>query len=86
MESNLLLQLRQYEGKVVRLTSTEGEIMIAKIADVSEEEQDVTLDIFSTNQPERYTRMGKNYHEGAWAIPFDFIAEISPEENRIEGR
>ncbi|MDQ2834497.1 MAG: hypothetical protein M3Y50_12260 [Acidobacteriota bacterium] len=58
--------------------------MIAKIADISEEEQDVTLDILLTNQPERYTRMGKNHQEGAWAIPFDFIAEISPEENRIE--
>lgn len=81
MESDLLLQLRQYEGKVVRLTSTEGEIMIAKVADVSEEEQDVTLDILSTNQPERYTRMGKNHQQGAWAIPFDFIADISPEED-----
>jgi c-di-GMP-binding flagellar brake protein YcgR len=82
VESDLLVQLRKYEGKIVRLTSTEGEIMIAKIADISEEEHDVTLDILSTNQPERYAHMGKNYQDGAWAIPFEFIAAVGPGEDR----
>ncbi len=50
--------------------------------DVSEEEQEAALDTFSTNQPERYTRIGKNHQQGARAIPFDFIAEIIPEEDR----
>jgi hypothetical protein len=68
--------LRAFEGKVVRLTSTEGEALLARVLHVSEDDQDVTIEILSTNQPERYIRLGKNYAEGAWAIPFDFIADV----------
>ncbi|HEY3453038.1 MAG TPA: hypothetical protein VGK64_00440 [Bryobacteraceae bacterium] len=76
MHPDLLSQLRACEGKVVRLTSTEGEILSARVLYVSEEDEDVTIDILSTNQPERYVQMGKKYQESAWAIPFVFIAEI----------
>jgi hypothetical protein len=76
MAQNLLEELRAKEGRVVQLTSTEGEVLSARVLHVSEEEEDVLIDILSTNQPERYERMGKSYKEGAWTIPFAFIAKI----------
>ncbi|MGH9396159.1 MAG: hypothetical protein ACRD18_04840 [Terriglobia bacterium] len=72
-------RLRGFEGQIVRVTSTEGEVMVAKVLSVSEEHLDVVVDVLSTNQPERYERLGKKYTEGAWAIPFEFIASVSPE-------
>ena len=62
----------------MRLTSTEGEVLSARVLHVSEEDEDVTIDILSTNQPERYARMGKDYKDRAWAIPFAFIAALAP--------
>jgi hypothetical protein len=78
---DLLKQLHAFEGKVVRIKSTEGEIVSARILHVSEENEDVTIDILSTNHPERYLQMGKRYQESAWAIPFAFIAEIGSGED-----
>ena len=68
--------LRHFEGKVVRLTTTEDEIIIAKVLSVSDEHQDVVVDVLSTNQPERYVRLGKPHTEGAWAIPFAYLARV----------
>jgi hypothetical protein len=76
MQPALLDKLRMSEGKVVRLTSTEGEVMTAKVLSVSDESQDVVVDVLSTDQPERYERFGKKHSEGAWAIPFDYISEV----------
>lgn len=55
--------------------------MIAKIADISEEERDVTVEILSTNQPEQYTRLGRSHQDCAWAIPFEFITAVGPGED-----
>ena len=46
-------EFRRFEGAVVRLASTEGEVMTAKVLLVSDEYQDVRVDVLSTNQPER---------------------------------
>lgn len=69
-------KLRNSEGKVVRLTTTEGETMTVKIVSVSEEYQDVVVDVLSTNQPERYLRLGKPHTDGAWVIPIEFLARL----------
>jgi len=82
MEHNVQQKLRANEGAVVQITSTEGEVLTARVLHVSEKDEDVTIDILSTNQPERYVLMGKSYKEGAWAIPFSFIASIEPNEQR----
>lgn len=76
MNADLLTQLRACEGAVVRLASTEGEILPARVLYVSEEEVDVIVDILSTNQPERCAGLGKKYQESAWAIPFAFTAKV----------
>jgi hypothetical protein len=69
--------LRGFERKIVRLTSTEGEVMIARVLSVDDEHQDVVVDVLSTNQPGRYERLGKKHDEGAWVIPFEYIADIA---------
>lgn len=69
--------LYPFQGKVVRLTSTEGEIMIAEVTFVDEEHEDISLGIKSTNQPERYERLGGRFDKGGWVMPFEFIADVS---------
>lgn len=81
MLSSYFEKLRGVEGKVIRINSTEGEVIVAKVLSVSEEHQDIVVDVLSTNQPERYAKLGKQYTEGAWVIPFEFIESINPEEN-----
>jgi hypothetical protein len=69
--------LRQFQDRVVRIRSTEGEVMVAKVVLVDQEHQDLIMDVLSTDQPDRYDRLGKKYDECAWAIPFEFIADIA---------
>ena len=83
MEQNFLQKLRAKEGAIVQITSTEGEVLSARLLHISEEAEDVTIDILSTNQPERYEQMGKSYKGGAWAIPFAFIAGIESNEGNL---
>ncbi len=59
MHSNFVKELQASEGKVVRLTSTEGEVLSARVLHVSEEDEDVTIDILATNQPEHMKKWGK---------------------------
>ena len=80
MRSITLEEVRRFEGAVVRLTSTEGEVMIARVLSVSDEYQDVLLDVLSTNQPERYERLGKKLNEAGWVIPFEYILEVQPQD------
>lgn len=81
MELDMEQKLRENEGKVLRITSTEGEVMSARVLHVSKEYGDVVIDILSTNRPERYEEMGKEYKDGSWAIPFEFIAKIEADES-----
>ncbi len=76
MTSDDLDRLRNSEGKIVRLTTTEDEVMTVKMVSFSDEHQDVVVDVLSTNQPERYLLLGKPHTEGAWAIPFAFLARL----------
>jgi len=77
MLPNLLEELRAKEGSVVHLTSTEGEVLSARVLHVFEENQDMAIDVLSTNQPERYERLGKSHKDGAWVIPLASIATIA---------
>jgi len=69
-------KLRRSEGKVVRLTTTESETILARVVSVCDEEKDVVIDVISTNQPERYLRLGRKHTDGAWAIPFEYLARV----------
>jgi hypothetical protein len=74
--------LPSYEGKRVRIVSTEGESLLARILHVSGEQEDVVLDILSTDQPDRYVKLGKRPEDSSWAIPFAFIAKIDPVDDQ----
>jgi hemerythrin superfamily protein len=78
MNSQIAERLRKLESGLVRLSSTEGEVIVARLLSISEEHQDVVLDIISTSQPERYERLGSRYNDGAWAIPFEYIGDVEP--------
>jgi hypothetical protein len=79
MNSQIAERLRKLESGLVRLSSTEGEVIIARLLSISEEHQDVVLDIISTSQPERYDHLGGKYNDGAWVIPFEYIRDVQPE-------
>ena len=67
-------------AKPVRISTTEGEILIAFVLHVCEEEQDVTYEVIRTNQPERYSE-----HRGsAFVIPLSKVAHV--EEHFEEGQ
>ncbi|MDQ1405236.1 MAG: hypothetical protein QOG55_865 [Acidobacteriaceae bacterium] len=80
MKSIIQERLCKYEGKIVHLTSMEGEVITARVLSASDTNQDVVVDVRSTNQPERYERLGKSYNDGAWAIPFEYIQDVEPQE------
>lgn len=77
MTSLTFEDLRPFQGKVVRLTSTEAEVMLARVLLVDKEHQNVIVEVFSTDQPKRYERWGRGHSEAGWAIPFEFIASVS---------
>jgi hypothetical protein len=79
MNSQIAERLRKLESGLVRLSSTEGEVIIARLLFISEEHQDVVVDVVSTSQPERYVRLGGKYNDGAWVIPFEYIRDVQPE-------
>ena len=80
MNSEIAERLRKLERGLVRLSSTEGEVIIARLSLISEKRQDGVLKIISTSQPQRYDRLGGNVPMiGAGVIPFEYIRDVEPE-------
>jgi acetylglutamate kinase len=48
--------LKRSEGKTVRITFDDGEVTIAKVIDVSKEDEDVIYRLISTNRVDRYEK------------------------------
>lgn len=48
--------LKRNEGKVVRITFDDGEAVVARVIDVSQEDEDVIYRLISTNRPNRYEK------------------------------
>jgi hypothetical protein len=67
--------LRKSEGNVIQLICTDGEVLVAKILDVSLEHGDVVYDLVKTNMPERYP---KHDVQPAFSTPFDQIVSAEP--------
>jgi hypothetical protein len=69
--------LRPLQDRIVRIVSTTGEIMRAKIRLVSQSERDILVTILDTNRPQE---LGPQHSADKWyAIPFDFLASVEPE-------
>jgi hypothetical protein len=56
MKQNDAERLRKYEGSLVKLFCTDGEILEAKISWVNSNHRDVIYDLISSTTPEKYRR------------------------------
>lgn len=45
--------LKRSEGKIVRIAFDDGEAIVARVIDVSDEDEDVIYRLISTNRPDR---------------------------------
>lgn len=61
--------------KVVKIVSYDGEIMLAKVHAISDEDQDVIYDLVSTTKPSLYK---KHDEQPAYLIKFEDIEHIEP--------
>jgi hypothetical protein len=69
-------------GERVRLTTTVGERLTAKVLFVDERRSELIVDVLSTSMPERYAEMGGLSPKEAYLIPFTYIAGVEPCENK----
>jgi hypothetical protein len=65
-------RLRQSEGKVVKITCSDGELLEAKIIDVDDEHEDVIFDLVSSTTMEKYPRGTSATYVIHWADVVDF--------------
>jgi hypothetical protein len=59
MTDEQLTQLRASDGKILKITCSDGEILQAKIVYVNEDHRDVICNLLSTNKPEKYKKEGR---------------------------
>jgi hypothetical protein len=67
--------LKDSVDKVVRITCSNGEIMLARIQFVSDEDQDVIYDLVSTTKESQYE---KHEVQPAYLIRFRDIDRVEP--------
>jgi len=77
MTANDLQMLKASIDKVVKITCTDGEILIAKVPVVSDEHRDVIYDLASTTRESHYE---KRDEQPAYLIGFQDIERIEPLE------
>jgi hypothetical protein len=61
--------------KVVKITCSDGEVLIAKVHFVSDEDQDVIYDLLSTTKESNYE---KRDEQPAYLIRFQDIEHVEP--------
>jgi hypothetical protein len=79
MRQALIQLLRGLVNKRIRVTTTEGETFVGVVKLVDEEHQDLVHELLSTNQPQRYEKMGTSI-PGWYAIPFEYIEHVREDE------
>jgi small nuclear ribonucleoprotein (snRNP)-like protein len=75
MKADVLAFLKSKLNRTIQITTTEQETLVAIVRVVDEEERYVILDLLSTNQPERYERMGRPV-QATYLLPFEFIESV----------
>ena len=63
--------------KIVKIVCSNGEVMVAKIHVVSDEDEDVIYDLISTTKESQYE---KHDEQPAYLIPFKDIERVEPFE------
>jgi hypothetical protein len=54
MNAEQIERLRKNEGRVIKITCSDGELLEAKIVHVDDEHRDVIYDLVSSTKPEKY--------------------------------
>lgn len=75
MKADTLQFLKSRINQTIQITTTERETFVATVRVVDEEEKYVIHDLLSTNQPERYEKMGTPIN-ATYVIPFEFIESV----------
>jgi hypothetical protein len=66
-------RLRQNEGKVVKITCSDGELLEAKIVHVDDEYRDAIYDLVSSTKPEKYKQGTAAAYVIRWDDVVDFV-------------
>jgi hypothetical protein len=66
--------LRASIGHNVILCCTDGEVIVAEIYSVSEEDEDIIYDVVSTNRPDA------SRERAAYLMPFSEVSSVEPEQ------
>ena len=81
MTQNDLQLLKASIDQIVKITCSDGEILVAKVLSVSEEEEDVIYDLVKTTRDEHYE---KRDVQPAYLIHFRSITRVEPYSNPDE--
>jgi hypothetical protein len=65
MNARLVDELRKYANSRVKIIFTDGEIVLADLDLVLEEENAIIFDLVTSNRPDRYEKRGKMPHISA---------------------
>ncbi len=69
--------------KVIRIVCYDGEVMLAKVHAISDEDQDVIYDLVSTTKPSQYE---KHDEQPAYLIKFKDIEYVEPFRDSVESK
>ena len=72
MKPGQIEQLRESEGRVVKLTCSDGELLEAKILHVDDEYRDIVYDLVSSTAPDKY----KQGPASSYVIRWDDIVDL----------
>jgi small nuclear ribonucleoprotein (snRNP)-like protein len=72
MKAQQIERLRQSEGKVVKITCSDGELLEAKIIHVDDEYRDAIYDLVSSTTPEKYKQGAASSYVIRWDNIVDF--------------
>jgi hypothetical protein len=72
MKAAQITRLRDSEGKVVKITCSDGELLEARIVHVDDDNRDVIYDLVSSTKPEKY----KQGAAASYVIRWDDIVDF----------
>ena len=75
MDAKDLEVLKAGIGRCVVLHCMDGEIIVAEVFSVSDEDQDIIFDFVSSNRPEPYR---KTCEKAAYLIPMSEVSSVEP--------
>jgi small nuclear ribonucleoprotein (snRNP)-like protein len=75
MDAKDIELLKDSIDHTVVLRCTDGEVIVAEIHSVSEEDQDIIYDVVSSSRPDEYRGTGE---KAAYLIPMSEVSSVEP--------